>query len=79
MDLHLAIPFSRSIASPNPTDRAGSSAHNSPTAATRSLIFRSLNDRGSTSPRSTSAHVHGAETGAPGLARTSYAAANVAL
>ena len=30
-------------------------------------MFRSVNVRGPTSPRSTSSHVHGAETGAPRL------------
>ena len=33
-------------------------------------MVRSVNVRGPTSPRSTSSHVHGAETGAPGFART---------
>src|SRR5262249_11697682 len=51
----------------------------SPTFASRSAIVLSVNERGSTSPRSTSSHVHGADTGAPGFARTAYAAANVAL
>ena len=45
----------------------------------RSGIVRSVNVRGTTAPDSTSSHVHGADTGAPGLARTVYAAANVAL
>lgn len=42
-------------------------------------MFRSVNVCGWTSPDSTSSQVHGADTGAPGLARTAYAAANVAL
>jgi hypothetical protein len=42
-------------------------------------MFRNVNVRGSTWPRSISFHVQGAEIGAPGLARTVYAAANVAL
>ena len=33
----------------------------------RSGMFRSVNVRGPTSPLSTSSHVHGADTGAPGL------------
>src|SRR5437879_2426368 len=52
------------------------SAHTSPTFAMRSGIFRRVNVRGFTSPRSISSHVHGADTGAPHLARTVYAAAN---
>ena len=44
--------------------------HRSPTPATRPAIVRSVNVRGPTSPRSTSSHVHGADTGAPGFART---------
>ena len=36
----------------------------------RAGMFRSVNVRGPTSPRSTSSHVHGADTGAPGFART---------
>jgi hypothetical protein len=42
-------------------------------------MFRSLKLRGSTAPRSISSHAHGADTEAPGRARTVYAAANVAL
>jgi len=38
-----------------------------------------VNVPGCTSPRSISSHVQGADTGAPRLARTVYAAANVAL
>jgi hypothetical protein len=33
-------------------------------------MVRTEKERGSTVPRSTSSHVQGAETGAPGLART---------
>ena len=54
-------------------------AHRSPSSATRSGMFRRLNVSGSTSPRSISSHVHGADTGAPRFARTVYGAANVAL
>ena len=50
--------------------RAPSSSHRSPIRASRSGMLRSVNVCGCTSPRSTSSHVHGAETGAPGLART---------
>jgi hypothetical protein len=45
----------------------------------RFVMLRSVNVLGSTAPRSISSHVQGADTGAPGLARTVYAAANVAL
>ena len=45
----------------------------------RSAMLRIVNVCGSTSPLSSSSHVHGAEIGAPALARTAYAAANVAL
>ena len=55
------------------------SPHRSPTSAIRSAMLRSVNDCGLTLPLSTSSQVHGADTGAPGLARTAYAAANVAL
>src|SRR4051812_7599926 len=55
------------------------SAHRSPTLAVLAAIARKVNVCGATSPRSISSHVHGADTGAPGLARTAYAAANVAL
>ena len=51
----------------------------SPSSATRAAMLRNVNVRGSTVPRSISSHVHGAETGAPGFARTAYAAAKVAL
>ena len=54
-------------------------AQRSPTRATRSGMFRSVNVRGATSPPSISFHVHGADTGAPRFARTVYAAAKVAL
>ena len=47
-----------------------SSAHRSPTPARRSRIVRRVNDCGCTAPASTSSHVQGADTGAPGLART---------
>src|SRR5688500_17152320 len=63
----------------NDRPRRRISAQRSPTFAMRSGIFRTVNVRGSTSPRTTSSHVHGADTGAPGFARTVYAAANVAL
>ena len=54
------------------------SAHTSPIFATRAGVFRSVKVAGPTLPLSTSCHVHGADTGAPRLARTVYAAANVA-
>ena len=63
----------------NDRPRRRMSAHTSPTFAMRSGMFRSVNVPGFTSPRSTSSHVHGADTGAPRFARTVYAAANVAL
>src|SRR5262249_31796626 len=53
--------------------------HTSPAFSMRSAIVRSLNVRGPTAPDSTSSHVHGADTGAPGFARTVYGAANGAL
>jgi hypothetical protein len=46
------------------------SPHRSPTAETRWAIVRNVNVLGPTSPRSNSCQVHGAETGAFGLART---------
>jgi hypothetical protein len=46
------------------------SDHRSPTPAMRLAIVRSVNVRGPTSPRSSSSHVHGADTGAPVFART---------
>src|SRR4249920_426911 len=54
-------------------------AQRSPVSETRSRMVRSENVLGSTSPRSISVHVHGADTGAPARARTVYAAAKVAL
>src|SRR5262245_13759414 len=45
-------------------------AHRSPTVATRSGIVRSVNVRGPTAAVSISSHVQGADTGAPGFART---------
>ena len=50
--------------------RPPSAAHRSPTASRRAGIVRSVNVCGATAPRSTSSHVHGADTGAPGRART---------
>ena len=46
------------------------SAHKSPTRSILAAIVRNVNVRGATSPRSISSQVHGAETGAPGFART---------
>src|SRR5712672_1170645 len=63
----------------NDCPRRRMSAHRSPTFATRSGMFRRVNVPGFTSPRSTSSHVQGADTGAPRFARTVYAAAKVAL
>src|SRR5258707_11764962 len=54
--------FSLSIGRFNDRPRRRMSAHRSPTFLTRSGILRSVNVRGSTSPRSISFHVHGAET-----------------
>ena len=42
-------------------------------------MFLIVKVRGPTAPLSISSHVQGADTGAPGRARTAYAAANVAL
>lgn len=53
--------------------------HRSPTSAIRFSIVRNVKLFGCTSPVSTSSHEHGADTGAPGFARTVYVAANVAL
>lgn len=55
------------------------SAHRSPREEIRWAIIRNVKLFGPTSPRSSSSHEQGAETGAPGFARTVYAAANVAL
>lgn len=46
------------------------SAHRSPVAAIRWAIVRNVKLFGPTSPLSTSSQEHGADTGAPGLART---------
>jgi hypothetical protein len=53
--------------------------HRSPAASIRLAMFLSVNVRGATAPLATSSHVHGADTGAPGLDRTAYTAAWVAL
>ena len=50
--------------------RASSPAHRSPTSSRRRPIVRNVKVCGSAVPCSTSDHVHGAETGAPGRART---------
>ena len=71
--------FTFSIGRFNDRPRRRMSAQRSPTAAMRSGMLRSVNEPGLTLPRSTSSHVHGADTGAPRFARTVYAAANVAL
>ena len=52
------------------TPRRARSFHRSPTASSRSAIVRRVNVRGPTVRRSISSHVHGADTGAPGRART---------
>jgi len=44
--------------------------HKSPTCSIRAAMFRSVRDLGPIAPLSNSSHVHGADTGAPGLART---------
>jgi hypothetical protein len=55
------------------------SDHRSPTSANLDGIVERVKVRGPTVPRSTSSQVHGADTGAPGLARVAYGAAHVAL
>jgi hypothetical protein len=72
-------PFNFSIARFNDRPRRRMSAHTSPTVLMRAAMLRIVNVCGATSPRSTSFHVQGADTGAPGFARMVYAAANVAL
>ena len=62
----------------NDRPRRRISPHTSPTFAIRSAILRTVKVPGCTSPRSISSHVHGADTGAPRLART-VRGANVAL
>src|SRR4051812_18208344 len=59
-----------SVAFFRPRLRLRRSDQTSPTAAMRSVIVRSVKVRGPTAPPSISAQVHGAETGAPALART---------
>ena len=59
-----------SIAALSECLRSLMSDQRSPTSATREGIDRRVNVRGPTSPRSSSSHVQGADTGAPGLART---------
>src|SRR6185369_11770370 len=55
--------------------RAGSrSSQRSPTFLSRPGIEAIVTLCGAISPRSTSSHVHGAETGAPGLGRRVYGA-----
>jgi len=66
---------SRAIARFNDLRRFLISDHKSPTRSIRAAIFLTLNVRGSTLPLSTSSHVHGADTGAPGFGRTAYTAA----
>jgi hypothetical protein len=44
--------------------------HRSPTSAIRAAIDRMAKVRGPTAPLSISSHVQGADTGAPGFART---------
>ena len=58
-----------SIARFNERPRRCRSPQTSPTAAIRSGMLRSVNEPGLTVPRSSSSHVHGAETGAPRFAR----------
>src|SRR5262249_46607892 len=59
-----------SIGRPSDCPRMRISDQRSPTSATRPAIVRSVKLRGVTAPRSTSSHVHGADTGADGFART---------
>src|SRR5688572_6033514 len=61
---------SLSIGRFNDRPRPRISAHTSPTFAMRSGIVRSVKVAGFTLPRSISSHLHGADTGAPGFART---------
>jgi len=44
--------------------------HGSPTCSTRFAMPRKVNAVGRATPSASSSHVHGAETGAPGLGRT---------
>src|SRR5688572_2741724 len=60
------LPFSRS-------------AHTSPAFLIRAGMLRTVKVFGFAAPFSSSFHVQGADTGAPALARTVYAVANVAL
>ena len=59
-----------SIARRSDRPRLRTSDHKSPTSAIRCAIVLNVKVRGPISPDSISSHVHGAETGAPGLART---------
>ena len=68
--LHALALIKKAAARVNDRFRLGISCHRSPTASIRSAMFTSVKLWGCTSPLSTSSHVHGAETGAPGLART---------
>lgn len=66
----VSIASSFAVASRSAHARASMPDQRSPTSAIRAAMVRSVHVRGPTAPPSTSAHVHGAETGAPGLART---------
>ena len=69
LDVHQSC-RNRSIGRRSERLRRRMSDQRSPTSAMRAAIVRSVNVRGPTSPRSISSHVHGADTGAPGFART---------
>src|SRR5262245_21259040 len=74
-----ASAFTRATARVSDRFRRRMSPHRSPTLSIRAAMLRSVNVFGETSPRSICSHVQGADTGAPGLGRTAYAAACVAL
>src|SRR5690242_10269570 len=56
----------------------GSSRHALPRLASRSRALRSVNELARSVGSSSSSHVIGIDTGAPGLGRSEYAATNVA-
>jgi len=70
MKLWAYIPGKLPAARSNDCPRSFISDHKSPTFAMRAAIVRKVNLCGVISPWSSSSHVHGADTGAPGLART---------
>src|SRR5687767_8082644 len=64
------IPCSATIARRSDLRRLRMSDHKSPTASIRAAIFFSVNVLGPIDALSSSSHVQGADTGAPGFART---------